>query len=56
MECDIYVEYVLELRTMDLDFILFSFYFLLFYFILSYIEKGQRRQKCDTVPSHMTWS
>jgi len=31
------------------------FYFILFYFILSYIEKGQRRQKHDTVTSHMTW-
>jgi len=35
---------LLELRMMDLDFILFSFYFL-----LSYIEKGQRKLKCDTV-------
>ena len=40
---------VSELRMMDLDFILFYFPF-----ILSYIEKGQRRQKCDMVTDQVT--
>jgi len=31
-----------------------GFYFILFYFILSYIEKGQRRQKCDMVTDQIT--
>ena len=49
---------MLELRTMGwilfhFIFLLFSFYFLLSYFLLPYREKGQRRQKCDTVTYHI---
>ena len=42
-----------ELRTMDLDFILFSFYFLIFLFSFILHRKGQRRQSVTL--SQVTW-
>jgi len=49
----------IENNGLGFYFILFFFYFsfiFLFSFLLSYIEKGQRRQKCDTITSHMIQS